>query len=95
MADSPPGDMNPPKRLRTTGSEEETPSGGHVRERSAVDVVGDRLTLPYSANSDVLIEIIQQNGQLFGCGKCKLRLLENTGVLLMLAVYQINFVPQI
>lgn len=44
-----------------------------MRKRSAVDVVGDRLTLPYSVNGDVLVDIIQQNGQLFGCGKSSLR----------------------
>lgn len=43
--------MNPLKRLRTTENEEKL-TGWQAEERSAVDVVGDGLTLPYTANSD-------------------------------------------
>lgn len=43
------GDMNPPKRLRSTEDEAETPTGGQreeeEEEEEGVDVVSDRLTL--------------------------------------------------
>lgn len=57
MADSPTSEMNPPKRLRTDGSEEEMPRGGQARERGAVDVVGDRPALPYLAHRDALLTV--------------------------------------
>lgn len=46
--------MNPPKRLRTSKNEAETPTGGQ-EEEDAVDVVGGRLAL-----SHTLLTLIQR-----------------------------------
>lgn len=69
--------MNPPKRLRTTGDEEEKAAGRQAEESSAVDVVGGGLTLPYTANSDRTHPGAHTaERQRFGCGI--LGVLENT-----------------
>lgn len=51
----PTGEMNPPKRLRTTELGEERWSGGDEENRGQVDVVGDKIVCVFALLQPYLI----------------------------------------